>query len=267
MLSKYADILDELYLRHNQREWVHPDPLEYLYGYADAADREIVALLASCLAYGRVTQILRSVENVLKRLGPNPAEFLRGASSKQLSILFADFRHRFSGGEEFSGLLAGAGKILRRYGSLQACFREGLRESHENVLPALEAFTRKLRDAAGQNLGHLLPDVSAGSACKRLNLLLRWLVRRDDVDPGGWTDVPARMLIVPLDTHMHRLSLEMGATRRRQADLRTAVEITRAFASLHPHDPVRYDFSLTRLGIHPRADMSAFLRLCRTRKG
>ncbi len=96
----------------------------------------------------------------------------------------------------------------------------------------------------------LLPSPGKGSACKRLNLFLRWMVRSDDVDPGGWSGVDAGKLIVPLDTHMHRMGLEVGLTRRKQADMQAALEVTRAFRTIAPEDPVRYDFALTRLGIH-----------------
>ena len=95
------------------------------------------------------------------------------------------------------------------------------------------------------------PDPAAGSACKRLHLFLRWMVRSDDVDPGPWTSVPAGKLVIPLDTHLHRLAAKLGATRRRSADRTTALEITEAFRRIRPDDPVRYDFALTRLGIRP----------------
>ncbi|MCK4410112.1 MAG: DUF2400 family protein, partial [Candidatus Eisenbacteria sp.] len=128
----------------------------------------------------------------------------------------------------------------------------------ETVLPALTSFVGGIADAscvaAGVEGACPLPDPARGSACKRLHLFLRWMVRSDDVDPGGWDAVPASKLIVPLDTHMHRFSLLLGLTDRKQANGRTALEITRAFRSFSPDDPVKYDFSLTRLGI--RDDLS-----------
>ena len=85
------------------------------------------------------------------------------------------------------------------------------------------------------------------------------MVRRDEVDPGGWSSVPVSKLIVPLDTHMHRICLLLNLTKRRQADLRTAVDITHAFRKIAPEDPVRYDFALTRLGIRDDTDLVSFL--------
>ena len=104
----------------------------------------------------------------------------------------------------------------------------------------------------------LLPLPDRGSACKRLNLFMRWMVRQDAVDPGGWSGVPLSKLIIPLDTHMHRISRAMGLTSRRQADMGTAMEVTRAFQKFAPDDPLRYDFVLTRLGIRKDMDVTQF---------
>ena len=158
-----------------------------------------------------------------------------------------------------AALLAGAGRLIRRHGSLGACFAAGAAPDDQTVLPALRAFAAELDAAAGGGCGHLLPDPRRQSACKRLNLMLRWLVRRDRVDPGGWDAVSASSLIVPLDTHIHRIGLGLGATRRRSAGMRTALEITAAFRGIAPEDPVRYDFALTRLGIRGEMDLPAFL--------
>jgi uncharacterized protein (TIGR02757 family) len=92
--------------------------------------------------------------------------------------------------------------------------------------------------------------------------MLRWMVRKDRVDPGGWSGIPAAKLLIPLDTHMHKIATGLGATKRKAADMRTVVEITEAFGRLAPEDPVRYDFALTRLGIRSEMDVGAFLARC-----
>jgi len=259
LLQEHADTLEGLYRRLNRRRYVHPDPLEFLYGYDCPRDREVVALLASSLAYGRVAQILKSVSAVLAKLGTRPARYLARAEPSRLRRAMRGFRHRFATGEHVSALLVGAGRLLGRHGSLEGCFRLGLGDEDETVLPALQAFAARLAGAAGAPCGHLLADPARGSACKRLNLMLRWLVRRDRVDPGGWEAISAARLIVPLDTHMHRISLALGATARKSADARAAAEVTRAFRGICPDDPVRYDFALTRLGIRDDMELTAFL--------
>ncbi len=251
--------LEDLYRRYNRRRFVHPDPLEFLYRYDDPLDREIAGLVASSLAYGRVAQILRAVSAVLDAMGPSPRNYLPAASQGSLLHDFAGIRHRFTSGEDIATMLWGAKLAIERYGSLQACFVAGYDEREDTVLPALIAFVGVLKGLAGIDESCLLPSPEKGSACKRLNLFLRWMVRNDAVDPGGWEGVPAAVLIVPLDTHMHRIGLALGLTQRRQADLRTALEITGGFRTFAPDDTVRYDFALTRLGIRSDTDLEAFL--------
>lgn len=259
----YRENLCTLYRRYHRRELVHPDPLEFLYDYPDLADREIVGLIASSLAYGNVRQILRSVSSVLTTIGP-PHRFVMDSSKKSLIEAFRTFKHRFTTGEELATMLDGVKKVLKRHGSLGAAFTHGLDRDDETILPALSAFVRELSSVFVDRPRSLLPSPDRGSACKRLNLFLRWMVRRDEIDPGGWDDVPRAKLIVPLDVHMHRISLHLGLTKRKQADLKAACEITSAFRALEPDDPVRYDFCLTRLGIRDDLDPHEFLRACRS---
>ena len=255
--------LEKLYVSYNRRCYVHPDPLEFLYGYQDPRDRELVALIASALAYGKVRQILKSVASVLRPMGTSPRLYLLSATRKRMEADFADFKHRFTASEDISSLLRSAANLIRTYSSLHECFLAGYRTRDETILPALSAFVQRLHGDMRCSWPCFLPSPARGSACKRLNLFLRWLVRSDEVDPGGWDEIPASKLIVPLDTHMHRISLMLGFTRRKQADLRTAVEITRAFRSLCPDDPARYDFVLTRFGIRHDMDRAGLPALCR----
>ena len=247
--------LDQLYALYNSRKWVHPDPLEYLYYYADLKDREVVGLIASSLAYGRVSQILKSVSTVLNKMGPSPYRLLDTATPASLRKTFGDFKHRFTSGEELVMMLMGAKRIRKRYGSLYACFLSGSNREDETIMPGLSFMVRELRAPFNGRSNSLVPVPERGSACKRLNLFLRWMVREDGVDPGGWRKVSPTKLIVPLDTHMHRICRLLKLTSRKQADMRTAIEVTRAFRKIEPEDPVRYDFALTRLGIRKDAGL------------
>ena len=230
---------------------MHPDPLETLSAYPDPADQEIVGLVAAGLAYGRVAQILASIGTALAPLGPSPGAFLGAASERTLARLFAGFRHRFTPGAELSSLLIAVKRAVADHGSLEQLFRAGLVPEADTVLSALSAFVAALRALAPRPCTSLLSSPEDGSACKRLNLYLRWMIRRDAVDPGPWRGLPAAKLVVPLDTHLFRIGRALGLTVRRQPDLKAALEITRGFARVSPRDPVRYDFSLTRLGIRP----------------
>jgi uncharacterized protein (TIGR02757 family) len=220
-----------------------------LYDYDIPGDREVAAFVASALAYGRVAQIISSVDQVLRAMGPEPGTYVRRTSWSEMRKTFRGFRHRFATGEQLAAMLAGVAKVLERYGSLQTAFLNGYGPQDETVLPGLAHLVIAVLHDAPVGPGHLLPDPARGSACKRLNLFLRWMVRQDAVDPGGWREVSPAQLIVPLDTHMHRLGLKWGFTRRRQGSMKTALEITDGFRAASPGDPVRYDFILTRLGI------------------
>jgi len=242
-----------LYERYNRRAFVSPDPVEFLYRYDDPADREIAALVASSLAYGRVRQINRSVAAVLGKTGPSPSRFLKEVSAPSLRRAFSGFRHRFTSGDEMAEMLLGVRAVVEEYGSLGACFSACCDQNTGTVREAADPFVQKLCAGFAGSRNSLLPSPARGSSCKRLHLFLRWMVRRDDIDPGGWDDIPPSALIIPLDTHMHRVCLGLGLTKRRQADIKTALEITDAFRGMVPHDPVRYDFILTRPGIWKNA--------------
>jgi uncharacterized protein (TIGR02757 family) len=246
--------LDALYRRFNRRVFVHPDPLEMVYPCETHGDQEITGLVAATLAYGRVAQILVSIRRALDLMGARgPGAFLAGATKEGLRGAFASFKHRFTTGEEMAAFLLAVKRAREEHGSLELLFAAGMGARDETVLPALALFVDRLRALAGgpRSCPSLLSSPEDGSACKRLNLWLRWMVRRDAVDPGPWTRVPRAKLVVPLDTHMFRIGRGLGFTSRRQPNLATALEITRALARLSPRDPVRYDFSLTRLGINP----------------
>jgi uncharacterized protein (TIGR02757 family) len=254
--------LEGLYASYNRRCYVHPDPLEFLYRFDDPRDREIVALIASCLAYGKVEQILKSVSAALGPMGASPRLYLSRSAFETVQADFAHFKHRFTPGADLSLLLWSATNMIRKHGSLHACFMAGYRNNDETVIPALSLFVEKLHKNFRCSWSGFLPSPARGSACKRLNLFLRWLVREDEVDPGGWGGISPSKLIVPLDTHMHRISLMLGLTKRKQADLRTAFEITEAFRELSPEDPVRYDFVLTRFGIRNDMDEALLQSVC-----
>jgi len=244
--------IEILYKKYNRRKYVHPDPLEFLYNYNNLQDMEIAGLIGSSLAYGRVAQILKSVSHILEIMGKYPSEFVMDASVKSLDEQFKGFKHRFATGTQISYMLMGAKKIIQDYGSLYECFLSCINKDDHTIIPALTLFSEKL--AACGDPGHLVALPQKGSACKRMNLFLRWMVRKDEVDPGGWEGIAAEKLIVPLDVHMYNISLKLGLTGRKQSNMKTALEITSGFAKWAPHDPVKYDFALTRFGI--RDDIS-----------
>ena len=242
-----GEVLERLYRRYNRREYVSPDPLQFLYNYDDLLDREIVGLIASSLAYGNVKQIIRSVEDVLRRIGGEPRRYLVLAKGQEIRKDLHGFKHRFTDGSHMAEMLLAIKEVIMEYGSIYNGFLSLVKDEDPNILPALTRFVDLLDKK--RRLLFLIPSPDDKSPCKRLNLFLRWMVRKDEVDPGGWCEISPSKLIYPVDTHMHKIALSLGITRRKNPSLGCAVEITRAFSKFSPHDPVKYDFVLTRFGI------------------
>lgn len=256
---KLKKALEDLYKRYDSREYVDPDPLVFLYDYPDTGDREIAGLVSSSLAFGGVRQIMASVEKVLSPMGGSPREFVINTTAKKLSQIYDGFKHRWATADDIIQMLAGTRTMIEKYGSLENGFAAGMDDDDEDVIPAMTRFASEIV-CIGSGAGVcLIPDPCRKSACKRLNLFLRWMVRSDNVDPGGWDRVPASKLIIPLDTHMYRFASLLGMTGRKQANLVTAREITAEFAMMSPDDPVKYDFALTRLGIRRDDDRSELM--------
>ena len=246
------DRLDDIYREWNRPEFISPDPLETLGAYDNVADREIAALLAASMAYGRVASLLVSLKKVLTVMGPSPAEYVRHRTGSEMEKDLEGIVHRFARPPHLASLLAGTGAAVRSYGSLEAAFLQGYGTASAgsgSSQAGLKSLESAIRHGAVRDPGHLLVDPAKGSACKRLYLFLRWMVRHDAVDPGGWERVSTADLMLPLDTWTHRIALRAGWTRRKTADLTTVREVSGALKTMNPEDPIRYDFALSRFGI------------------
>lgn len=239
--------LESIYLKYNKRQYVDPDPLLFLYDFSAKKDREIAGFIAACFAYGRVEMIMQILEQIFSRLLPSPRQYLMDRTKKDIEKDFKGFVYRFARDIHLVNLLWGIRQVLNRFDSLENCFYQGWAPEHDTILPGVVFFSRQI--GTNRELGHLLADPQKKSACKRSLLFLRWMVREDRVDPGGWEKISSSQLIVPLDTHMHRIGMMLDFTTRKSADMKTAFEITQGFKNIVKHDPVKYDFSLTRFGI------------------
>jgi uncharacterized protein (TIGR02757 family) len=200
-----------------------------------------------------------SIETVFALMGPSPAAFARSFDPRTQGSAFSSFVHRWTRGSDIVALLWLVRQMLDRTGSIEAFFAEGDDPSAPDIGPALNSFSARalaldLREAYGRvpprpGVCYFFPRPSAGSACKRLNLYLRWMVRRDAVDLGVWTRVTPSRLVVPLDTHVIRLGQCLGLTRYRSPGWRMAAEITASLRAIDPGDPVRFDFSICHVGM------------------
>ena len=255
-LVKIKDILERLYRKYNHRDCIRPDPLQFVYRYKKPADMEVAGFLSAVLAYGRVQQIEKDLNDLFARMGASPYSFVLDFDKSNRQKLNS-FKHRFTTGRDISDLLAVLKKVLQKKGSIEKHFLSGYNRSDENIIPALSRFCDSLYEIyekqhgrkVSRGLKYLLASPAGGSVCKRLNLFLRWMVRDDEVDTGLWKGVAKAKLIVPVDVHMGRLCRILELYDRKTICLSTAVEITKSFAEITPSDPVKYDFALSRVGI------------------
>lgn len=270
--------LDEQYAQFNDALAV-TDPVQIVRRFAQTDDREIVGFCASALAFGRVQSVLNSIEGLLAVMGPSPAEYVRRFDPARDRRSLDHLVHRWTRGVDLAALVWLLRQMLDSHGSVEAFFADGADPDAETIEQGLDAFSRRAcaldqravygRAARKPGVAYFFSRPSSGGACKRLNLFLRWMVRRDAVDMGIWTAVRPAQLIVPLDTHVIRLGRCLRLTRYTSPGWRMAADITASLRALDPDDPVRYDFSLCHIGMmnacgfgRAQADSQCPLRGC-----
>jgi uncharacterized protein (TIGR02757 family) len=256
--SALREPLEALY-REYGRSGVVEDPVECVRVYPDPADREIAGFIAAGLAFGRVAGIMTSVRAALAPMGASPAAFVRRFEFPRDAGPFLPFVHRWVRGRDLVALLVILRHILATAGSVEQFFLDGDDASAPDVGAALESFcarARRLdlgemydRGAHRPGVHAFFPLPSAGSACKRLNLFLRWMVRHDGIDLGAWTRIAPARLIIPLDVHVVRVGRCLGLTGYASPGWRMAASITASLRAIDPSDPVKYDFALCHLGM------------------
>ncbi|HEX6085054.1 MAG TPA: TIGR02757 family protein, partial [Thermoanaerobaculia bacterium] len=263
--------LDELVLTFDIST-IEPDPLQLVLRCRDPRDQEVAGLIAAAFAYGRAETIVANIGAVLAKMRPGPYAYLRAFDPREAMRRFAGFAHRFHKTNDLVAFLGCIARVLESHGSLGALFEESYDANDADIAPALARFTAVIlsrADSEGspggtvraqaqgvlrtaqddRSLRYLLTSPLDGSACKRMNLYLRWMVRRTPPDLGLWTFVDPAKLVMPLDTHVHRIATFLGLSDRRSGDWKTARALTDALARFDAADPVRYDFALCRLGI------------------
>jgi len=248
------EALDGVRARCKVEERRAADPVEFVHRCEDPEARELVALIASSLAFGNVKALRAKIADALARLGPDLARVADDPAAVRARL--RGWKHRVYQAGDLAGLVIGARRVQRQAGSLGAALGAALSRTGD-LREALSAWVRAIRragglDRRGRGADHLLPDPSKGSAAKRLLLLLRWMGRpADGVDLGAWP-IPASALLVPVDTHIHKLGYNIGLTDRRTASWKTAEEITAGLRRFDAADPVKYDFALCHLGMLQR---------------
>lgn len=231
---------------------ISPDPLEVVRDQTDPLDQEVVGLLAAAFAYGRADIVVRNVRGIVDAMTPSPYLYVERFRRDRARSTFATFSHRFHKTDDLVALLGVISKAVKKHGSLGELFRSVHDPGEDDIGPTLSRFTEKLISPgppATPSLRYLLSSPENGSACKRMNLYLRWMVRRESPDLGLWSFVSPSQLVMPLDTHVHRITSFLGLNDRKSADWKAALALTHEMRTIDPADPVRFDFAICRLGI------------------
>ena len=255
--------LDSLLKERDPKKSLQNDPLSFVYRYKNPHDQEIAAVFAAQLAYGRVSSFFPIIEQLLDEADHfgGPRSWIASFSQKHHNRI-KHMYYRLNKSPDFALLALGLQGICSEYPSLFACFQEGYKADHKNINPALDAFVANIsRHAQNRSTSigladstlprsfrHMLSKPASGSACKRWNLFLRWMIRTEFPDLGIW-DIPSKKLIIPLDTHVHQISLMLGLCSQKSANNKTAQSITESLRKLDEKDPIRYDFAIAHLGI------------------
>lgn len=253
MRPDLANYFEELTARFQKEDFIETDPVMYLHRHAAQRDSELVGFISALFSYGSVVLIKRAIETILEPMGAHPHQFIiQFDASKKY---WQGFSHRFHKEHHVIALMEWLQSVLREHKTLEAYFRKKFSESgsFEGMMNAVaHDFERANARRLDHGLRFLINAPEKGSTCKRMLMFLRWMVRKDEIDRGYWAWLSPSQLIIPVDTHIARISWHLrlrSGKLKRAANWKMALEITESLRNIIPDDPVKVDFALTRLGI------------------
>lgn len=251
-LDALSTYLERLVARFEQPTFIDDDPISVPHAFDDPRDREVIGLYAALLAWGRRATVLKKVAALCERMDYQPHRFVRDFDASRDAGRLASFKHRTFQPLDAVYLTANLGAALREYGTVEALFARHLSSGAPHVGPAIQGFSASLLDVPGtpQRLRKHLARPDSGSACKRLAMYLRWMVRPGPVDFGQWTRFRPDQLVLPLDVHAGRQARALGLLHRTADDWRAVLELTDACRRLRPDDPARYDYAFFGVGAY-----------------
>ncbi len=234
---------------------IAPDPVQFLHKFSEEKDIEIAGIISSVFSYGNVQQIIKTLEKIFEIIENKPYEFVEKFNYSKDAEVFANIVHRFYTSEDIARLFRALHRIYTEDGSLKQLFLMYYFPQEKNLKDAVAFFSRNLLDAArgreeaSQGLTFMFPDPAKGSACKRMNLFLRWMIRKDEIDFGLWKEIPPDKLVIPVDTHVTKICKELNLTAAKNISWGMAEEITENLKKFDPCDPVKYDFAICHIGM------------------
>ena len=249
MMDDIKERLERLYSSFDFESAINRDPIRFPKRYKNPLDIEVVGIIASSFAYGKIACFCNFLEALFAIMGQNPADFLLSFNPSYL-LKKLSFKYRFSTNYDIVAFLFILKKLLQQTlsGSLEHYFQSNdpLEGISTFVQSALKVDLKLIysENIKPHGLLHFFPEPLKGSPCKRMNLFLRWMIRKKDVDLGLWKKCSPDKLIIPLDIHIWRVSKKLGFTKRNSKDIRTAMEITDYLRRIETEDPLKYDFVL-----------------------
>lgn len=245
-------LLENLYTSYKFK-FSSKDPVWTLHRFSDEKDIELMGLISSAYSYGLVDQINRFISVLFEKTGNKPYEFTINFSKRKDKKYLKDLYYRFNTGDDLIKLFDSLNKVLLKHSSLRNLFISYYNNNDENIISALSGFAGEINSSSkvkGSNYyQYLISNPQNGSTCKRMNLFLRWMIRKDEIDLGLWNEIPPSKLIIPVDTHVARASKKLRLVQRKSVDLKFALELTSRLKKFDAVDPVKYDFALCHAGI------------------
>ena len=245
----------EYHYKAFDKSTISPDPLEFLHKYKYETDIEVSGIFSSTFAFGNVKQILRILNEIHSVMGESPYDFLMNFDEKKHAKYFSGMKYRFFSEADIVALFRGLSEIYKNYGSLRYLFLLYHSAEDKNLKESISHFSENLlkRICNGNEPTHgikfMFPDPLKGSAAKRLNLFLRWMIRKDELDFGLWTEINPSQLVIPVDTHIARICTELNLTTKKNVSWNMAEEITENLKKYCKEDPVKYDFAICHIGM------------------
>jgi uncharacterized protein (TIGR02757 family) len=250
--KKLSHFLNQKVEEYNKPAFIEKDPIAVPHRFSKKQDIEIAAFFASIFAWGNRTTIINKTNELMQLMDNSPYEFCRQYDSRKLGRL-SGFKHRTFNDTDLYYCIEFFHQHYSHHDSLEDAFTQWMDPGDENIEKALAGFHHyffSIEHAPARTKKHIATP-KRNSACKRLNMFLRWMVRKDNhgVDFGIWEKISPAQLVCPIDVHVARVAKRFGLIERKQTDWQTALELTSNLKMLDKHDPVKYDFALFGLGV------------------
>lgn len=250
MTEQLKILLENLHDKYNTVDFIELDPVSIPHRFTTREDREISGFLAATIAWGNRKMIVRNASRLMELMDDAPYDFVMNANEKELNEL-KTFVHRTFNGEDCVTFIHGLRQIYSDHGGIGVYFTEDYARNNDLRI-AISNFRKTFFNIEHEHraMKHL-SSIDKGAACKRLNMYLRWMVRRDDrgVDFGLWEGIPMSALYLPLDVHSGNVSRQLGMLTRKQDDWKAVEEVMAELRAADPNDPVKYDYALFGAGV------------------